>query len=227
MNKLNPKDKTFLQMGSFFPKALLMKRAFVFFCLGLAVWMFQNGDVGYGQEPKRILSIEAFDMLNTVPDTYLIDIRTQAEYQFVGHPFKAYNIPYVFLTTAFVKDDEKPSYQLTKNKAFLEQIGKVFRKADNLLLLDRDGTRSVQAAKELVAAGYKNVFDVSDGFEGGEFPTFEDPNKHKYYRQLAKRNNIYGFEHRRHSGWQFWGLPWTYEMDPKYVYPPDLGAPQK
>ncbi|MFH1124757.1 MAG: hypothetical protein V1758_13970, partial [Pseudomonadota bacterium] len=37
------------------------------------------------QEAKKILSIEAFDMLNTVPDTYLIDVRTRAEYQFVGH----------------------------------------------------------------------------------------------------------------------------------------------
>jgi rhodanese-related sulfurtransferase len=166
-------------------------------------------------------------MLNTVPETYLIDIRTQAEYQFVGHPFRAYNYPYLFFTTTFAKDDEKPSYPFTKNKVFLEQISKVFKKTDNLLILDRDGSRSAQAAKDLLTAGYKNVFDVVDGFEGGEFPAFDDPNKHKYYRQLAKRNNIYGFEHRRHSGWQFWGLPWTYEMDPKYVYPPDLGLPQK
>ena len=202
-----------------------MRRPFLF--LVVLALIFGSAGAGYGQEPKRILSVEAFDMLNTVPDTYLVDIRTQAEYQFVGHPFKAYNYPYLFLTTTFAKDDEKPSYQLTKNKVFLEQIGKVFKKTDNLLLLDRDGTRSALAAKELVSAGYKNAFDVYDGFEGSEVPAFDDPNKHKYYRQLAKRNNIYGFEHRRHSGWQFWGLPWTYEMDPKYVYPPDLGAPQK
>jgi rhodanese-related sulfurtransferase len=195
--------------------------------LAVLALIFNLVGVGYGQEPKRILSVEAFDMLHTVPDTYLVDIRTQAEYQFIGHPFKAYNFPYFFFTTTFAKDDERPSYQLTKNKAFLEQIGKVFKKSDNLLLLDRDGTRSAQAAKELFNAGYKNAFDVYDGFEGAEFPAFDDPNKHKYYRQLAKRNNIYGFEHRRHSGWQFWGLPWTYEMDPKYVYPPDLGVPQK
>jgi rhodanese-related sulfurtransferase len=204
-----------------------MRRHFVFFFLAVAALISSSAGIGYGQEQKRILSIEAFDMLNTVPDTYLIDIRTQAEYQFVGHPFKAYNFPYLFFTTTFVKDDEKPSYQFTKNKVFLEQISKVFKKTDNLLLLDRDGTRSAQAAKDLLTAGYKNVFDVNDGFEGGEFPAFDDPNKHKYYRQLAKRNNIYGFEHRRHSGWQFWGLPWTYDMDPKYVYPPDLGVPQK
>ena len=48
----------------------------------------------YAQDAKKILSIEAFDMLNTVPDTYLIDVRTRAEYQFVGHPFKAFLFPY-------------------------------------------------------------------------------------------------------------------------------------
>jgi rhodanese-related sulfurtransferase len=204
-----------------------MRRHFCFFILVVVALIANTAAVGYGQEVKRIMSIEAFDMLNTVPDTYLVDIRTRAEYQFVGHPFKAYNYPFLFFTTTFAKDEEKPSYLLVKNKAFIEQIGKAFKKTDNLLLLDRDGTRSAQAAKELLAAGYKNVFDVYDGFEGSEFPSFDEPNKHKYYRQLAKRNNIYGFEQRRHSGWQFWGLPWTYDMDPKCVYPPDLGAPQK
>ena len=204
-----------------------MRRLFFSIFVLLTAWILTGAGLGFGQEPKRILSVEAFDMLNTVPDTYLVDVRTQAEFQFVGHPFKAYNYPYLFFTTTFAKDEEKPSYQLAKNKVFLDQIGKVFKKTDNLLVLDRDGTRSAQAAKELLAAGYKNIFDVVDGFEGGEFPAFDDPNKHKYYRQLAKRNNIYGFEHRRHSGWQFWGLPWTYEMDPKYVYPPDVGVPQK
>lgn len=227
MNNVNPRDHPFLEILAFFRRQLLMRRhLFLFFLLVISL-ISNSAGIGYGQEARRILSVEAFDMLNTVPDTYLLDIRTQPEYQFVGHPLKAYNYPYLFFTTAFSKDEEKPSYPLTKNKVFLDQISKVFKKTDNLLLLDRDGTRSAQAAKELLTAGYKNVFDVYDGFEGSEFPAFDDPNKHKYYRQLAKRNNIYGFEHRRHSGWQFWGLPWTYEMDPKYVYPPDLGVPQK
>jgi len=205
----------------------MMKRTFALVVFALAVvWAGPFGAV-LGEEPKKIKSIEAFDMLNTVPDSYLIDIRTQAEYQFVGHPFKAYNFPYMFLTAQFNKDGEKPAYPLTKNKGFLEQIGKVFKKTDNLLVLGRDGSRSAQAAKELVGAGFKNVFEVEDGFEGPEFPFFEDPNRQKFYRQLAKRNNIYGFEHRRYYGWQAWGLPWTYDMDPKYIYPPDLAPPGK
>jgi rhodanese-related sulfurtransferase len=181
-----------------------------------------------GQEVKKILSIEAFDMLNTVPDTYLIDVRTRPEYQFVGHPYQAYLFPYFFFTPEVVKENDVYSYAVNKkNDAFIEEIGKVFKKTDNLLILSRDGTRSALAAKDLFSAGFQKVFDVEDGFEGPEFPTFKDSQHHKYYRQLAKRNKIYGFEHRRHYGWQWWGLPWTYSIEVKYIYPPDLRPPKK
>jgi rhodanese-related sulfurtransferase len=197
------------------------------FCLALlATFLIGTGYVR-AEEPKKILCIEAFDMLNTLPDTYLIDVRSREEYQFVGHPLQAYNFPYMFFTTQFVKEGERQGYQLQKNKAFLDQINKAFKKTDNLLILDRDGVRSALAAQEISNAGFKNVYDVYDGFEGPEFPYFEDPNRQKFYRQLAKRYKINGFEYRRHYGWQWWGLPWTYEMDPKYVYPPDLGPAEK
>ena len=176
-----------------------------------------------GQESKKILSIEAYDMMNTVPDTYLLDVRTRVEYQFVGHAIGAYLFPYMFITQEFGKNAENYGYLFSaKNKDFIEEIIKVFKKTDNLLIICRDGTRSALAAKDLMNAGFKNVFDVEDGFEGAPFPTFRDSNRDKFYRQLAKRNKIYGFNHRRHYGWQWWGLPWTYEMDPKFIYPPDL-----
>ena len=182
----------------------------------------------FGQESKKILSIEAFDMLNTVPDTYLIDVRTRAEYQFIGHPYKAYHFPYFFFNSKLVKKDDEYSYAYnSKNEAFTAEISKVFKKTDNILLISRDGTRSALAAKALLGAGFQKVFDVEDGFEGAAFPDFEDDKHHKYYRQLAKRNKIYGFEHRRHYGWQWWGLPWTYTLDPKFLYPPDLRPPKK
>lgn len=162
-------------------------------------------------------------MLNTVPDTYLIDVRTRAEYQFVGHPINAYLFPYMFMTQEFGKRDEHYEYRFNvKNKSFVQEIGKIFKKTDNLLIICRDGMRSAPAAKELLSAGFKNTMIVEDGFEGPEFPNFKDSNRHKFYRQLAKRNKVYGFNHRRHYGWQWWGLPWTYKLDPKYIYPPDL-----
>ena len=209
----------------------LIKRFYplsVYFIFALGLLFFPAlVDETFAQEAKKILGIEAYDMLNTVPDTYLIDVRTRAEYQFIGHPQRAYLFPYMFMTDEFAKVDEKYEYQLSaKNKAFLEEIGKSFKKTDNLLILSKDGSRSALAAKDLISEGYKKVFDIEDGFEGAAFPTFTDNNRHKFYRQLAKRNKIYGFKHRRHYGWQSWGLPWTYEIDPTYIYPADRRPPK-
>jgi rhodanese-related sulfurtransferase len=182
----------------------------------------------FAQDPKQILSLEAYDMLNTVPETYLIDVRTRAEYQFVGHPINAYLFPYRFLTQDLEKINDEHRYAFSKkNKKFIEQISKVFKKTDNLLIISSNGVRSALAAKELMAAGFKNIYDVENGFEGPEFPFFKDSNEQKFYRQLAKRNKINGFNHKRHYGWQWWGLPWTYDIDPKFVYPPDLTPSKK
>jgi len=190
--------------------------------------VFISFKTGFAEEPKKILSLEAYDMLNTVPNTYLIDVRTRAEYQIVGHPINAYLFPYMFMSNKLRKKDEKYGYGINiENKAFTEEIGKVFKKTDNLLIISRDGRRSALAAKELINAGFKKAYDVENGFEGPEFPFFKDSNKQKFYRQLAKRNKIYGFNHRRHYGWQWWGLPWTYEIDPKFIYPPDLKPSKK
>jgi rhodanese-related sulfurtransferase len=193
----------------------------------LTVFFMSPGN-GLSQEFKKILSIEAYDMLNTVPDTYLIDVRTRAEYQFVGHPVGAYLYPFMFLTHELKKIDGEYGYQFdVKNPDFIEEISKVFQKTNNLLIIGRDGTRSALAAKALAHAGFKNIYDVEDGFEGPAFPYFEADNNQKFYRQLARRNKLHGFNHRRHYGWQWWGLPWNYEIDQKCIYPPDLAPEEK
>ena len=194
---------------------------------GLFVLFCPPGHV-YAQDASKILSIEAYDMLNTVPDTFLIDVRTRAEYQIVGHPINAYLFPYIFLGKKLKKDEGRYAYGMgPKNRAFIQEISKVFKKTDNLLIISRDGTRSALAAKALINAGFKKIYNVENGFEGPLFPFFKDSNKQKFYRQLAKRNKINGFNQRRHYGWQWWGLPWTYEIDPKYIYPPDLSPSKK
>jgi rhodanese-related sulfurtransferase len=181
----------------------------------------------YSQEIKKILSIEAYDYLNTLPDMYLIDVRTKAEYEYVGHPYNAYLYPYMLLTDKLIKNEDKYEYKTVKNKDFLAELTKSFKKTDNLLILSRDGTVSALAAKDVSGAGFKNVYDIKDGFEGAEFPSHDDPDLQKYYRQLARRSKIEGYQQRRHYGWQGWGLPWTYEIDTKYIYPPDLKASGK
>ena len=199
--------------------------------LGAFIWLitfFQmpacppSGMWVWAGEPKDILSIEAYDMLNTVPNTYLIDVRTRAEYQLIGHPPMAYLFPYSFLTDKLVKKGESWTYQFSNNnKAFVAEISKKFQKTNNLLIICRDGARSILAAKKLIKHDFKHVYNVKDGFEGPLFPSFENQNRHKFYRQLAHRNKISGYNHRRFYGWQWWGLPWTYNIDPKYIYPPD------
>ena len=77
----------------------------------------------WAQEPKDILSVEAHDMLNTVPNTYLIDVRTRAEYQLIGHPPMAYHFPYYFLTNRLARKGESWVYQFNdKNKSFVAEI---------------------------------------------------------------------------------------------------------
>ena len=200
-----------------------------FILLGLIICLTTFSQMpARAQEPKDILSIEAFDMLNTVPDTYLIDVRTRAEYQFIGHPPMAYLFPYFFLTDTLAKKGESWVYQFNdKNKSFVEEISKTFQKTNNLLMVGRDGTRSILAAKELIKNGFKNVYNVKDGFEGPPFPYFEDKNLHKFYTQLAKTHKIPAYNHRRFYGWQWWGLPWTYDIDSKYIYPPDKTPKEK
>jgi len=205
-----------------------MDRKFFLGVIALIGFLLLTSGYAHAQDQKKILSIEAYDMQNTVPDTYLVDIRTRAEYQFVGHPIGAYLFPYMFMTKELIGIDEGYEYRFNvKNKDFVQEISKVFKKTDNLLIICRDGKRSAFASKDLMDAGFKNILNVEDGFEGAQFPSFKDSNRHKFYRQLAKRNKIYFFNHRRRYGWQWWGLPWTYDIDKKLVYPPDLGSPKK
>ncbi len=197
----------------------------VYLFFALTAWILFSPvlSLSFAGGAKDILSVEAYDMLNTVPDTYIIDVRTRAEYQFVGHPVHAYLFPYMFLSSSIVHANGQSFYRFdVKNDAFLQEIGKLFKKDDNLIIISRDGTRSALAAADLVRAGYRNVYNVRDGFEGPYFPYFADKAKNKFYRQLAKRNNIHGYNHRRHYGWQWWGLPWTYHMDKRFLYPPDI-----
>ena len=103
------------------------------------------------KNPKPLLSIEAYDHLQTMPDTFLIDVRTRAEYQFTGHAIHAYLFPYMFMTSKLVKADDGYEYQFNqKNKDFIEEISKVFKKTDNLLIISRAGKRSALAAKDLL-----------------------------------------------------------------------------
>lgn len=149
---------------------------------------------------------QAYEMLKANPGhIFLVDVRTQFEYQDIGHPEGAINIPYKFYTT---KVDEK-GYKKTKNENFANDLRARFNpETDTLLLICRSGKRSCEASTAAVDAGFnpEKVFNVMGGVEGDKVKDKDSP--------------LHG--QRMVNGWKNEKLPWTYSMDHKLMYQADL-----
>lgn len=101
---------------------------------------------------------EAYALVQKNPNVKLVDVRTNAERDWVGRVA----IPEV--QHAAVQWNFYPGG--TPNPDFLEQLGKVASKDDVLLFMCRSGVRSRHAAKLATENGYANSFDILEGFEG-------------------------------------------------------------
>ena len=101
----------------------------------------------------------------------LIDVRTVAEFKFVGFVPGSENIEWH-------GKDEGPRLK------FLAELGDTVEKDRPILLLCRSGVRSHLAASAAAAAGFAKVFNVLEGFEG----------QHDAKRQRGKVNGW------RHAG---------------------------
>ena len=154
----------------------------------------------------NLTPVEAYEMVKKDPEhTFLVDCRTRAEYQFVGHPKDSYNIPKNFLTT----NVGEKGYKEAANPNFGQDLLARFNpKTDTLIIFCRSGNRSCKACNEAVKAGFPEdkVFNMMGGFEGGKNKT--------------KGSAFHG--QRWGGGWRNEGLPWTYSMDSNYVYKADL-----
>jgi rhodanese-related sulfurtransferase len=91
----------------------------------------------------------AWKILSENDKSILIDVRTQAEWSYVGLP-------------DLISLDKKPA--LVEFVSVLSRA--VVDKDAPLLFLCRSGARSAAAAKAMTAAGYSSCFNVTDGFEG-------------------------------------------------------------
>ncbi|MCK4705677.1 MAG: rhodanese-like domain-containing protein [Gammaproteobacteria bacterium] len=111
-------------------------------------------------EPDGLDSINAYEMVLKSPSkTFILDVRTRAEYQFVGHPDLpngAANIPLKFY----------PSWEI--NKDFIKNAEEHYKKDDIIITICRSGKRAKTAANLLLNAGFKNVFYMKDSFEGSK-----------------------------------------------------------
>jgi rhodanese-related sulfurtransferase len=103
----------------------------------------------------------AWKILGEVGEAVLIDVRTRAEWNYVGVP----DLASLDKKPGLVEWQVFPSMQV--NPEFVDALsGALADKAVPLLFLCRSGVRSVAAAKAMSAAGYSMCFNVADGFEG-------------------------------------------------------------
>ncbi|MBB3223567.1 rhodanese-like domain-containing protein [Pseudoduganella umbonata] len=123
---------------------------------------------------------EAHALIQDNPAVRLIDVRTNAERDWVGR--------------VAIDDAQHGAVQWSTypggvpNSDFVEQLASIAGKDDVLLFLCRSGVRSRHAAKLATENGYTNSFDILEGFEGDK-----DAEGHR----------------KTVGGWCKAGLPWV------------------
>jgi rhodanese-related sulfurtransferase len=105
----------------------------------------------------------------------LVDVRTQAELYWVGRV--PGGLP--------VEWNSYPGSQL--NPLFLEQLAELVEREEPIMFICRSGVRSHYAAIAATQAGFRECYNVLEGFEGDK-----DARQH--------RNSV--------GGWRVAGLPW-------------------
>jgi rhodanese-related sulfurtransferase len=105
----------------------------------------------------------------------LVDVRSTEERQFVGYVPGSIHVPWSTGTP------------LTRNPNFVHELATIVGKDQPVLLLCRSGKRSALAAEAASLAGFQNIFNVLEGFEGD-------------LNDQAQRGRV--------NGWRFHGLPW-------------------
>lgn len=114
--------------------------------------------------------------LVTQGDARLVDVRSAEEVKFVGRVPEAAHVPWM------------TGISLSRNPRFARELESKVRKDEVVLLLCRSGKRSAAAAEVATKAGFANVFNVLEGFEG----------------DLDEQQRRGAF-----NGWRFAGLPWV------------------
>ena len=126
---------------------------------------------------------EAWEILNTRSEAVLIDVRTPAEWAYVGLP----DLSAVGKQPLLVPWALFPS--MTVNPDFGSEVESAVADRDApLVFICRSGGRSRAAAIAMTARGYTSCYNVASGFEGDP-----DPQRH--------RGTI--------SGWKVDNLPWV------------------
>jgi rhodanese-related sulfurtransferase len=104
---------------------------------------------------------ETWKALAEDPEAVLIDVRTDAEWNFVGLP----DLDAVGKQTLLIPWQVYPSMQVNDQfVAHLQRAG--LSPANRLFFICRSGARSLAAGRSAQAGGFPHAFNVADGFEG-------------------------------------------------------------
>ena len=108
----------------------------------------------------------------------IVDVRTAEERKFVGYVEDTIHIPWATGTA------------LNRNPRFAKELESKVGKDKIILLLCRSGKRSAAAANVAFNAGFTEIYNIDQGFEG----------------DLDENNHRGAF-----NGWRFHNLPWRQE----------------
>ena len=111
---------------------------------------------------KQIKSSEIKKFIESNPNTVLLDVRTEDEWNTVGKPdTKDLGIKSFFIT-------------ISQDPSFLDNVKQNIDKEEQVLVMCAAGGRSIIAANLLTNEGY-NTLNVSDGFSGnGQDPGWKN-----------------------------------------------------
>jgi rhodanese-related sulfurtransferase len=124
---------------------------------------------------KHFKPKEAQEFLEARPDAVFIDCRSEMEYLFVGHPKGALHVAW----------NDGPDWDI--NPHFVGQVKKIASMNRPVVVICRSGQRSISAGQALEEAGFSDVYNVLEGFEG--------PLDDEHHRGTL-------------GGWRKEGLPW-------------------
>jgi rhodanese-related sulfurtransferase len=97
---------------------------------------------------------EAFDLLQAAPGAKLVDVRTRAEWDWVGRIPGAVEIEW----------NQYPGG--VRNPNFLAELTRQVDPEALVMFICRSGVRSIASAAAASESGYNNCYNVLEGFEG-------------------------------------------------------------
>ncbi len=103
---------------------------------------------------KHLQPKETLEFLRDHPDAVFVDVRSEWEYLFVGHPKGALLVPWV----------DGPRWE--RNPEFVDHVKRATSVDRPIVLICRSGNRSRDAGQALEEAGFSRVYNVEHGFEG-------------------------------------------------------------